>query len=160
MPPKGKKSKVPAPSEGSVPPQGPTLGEQLSYLHYLRPFKNPYYTKNVNRRTKGLKFVLAAERDKTRIEREKAKEAMEVDEETKREGSADADMPTYTSIEAPPSVMPQKHYCDITGLEAPYTDPATHLRYHDKSIYELIKTLSPDQEKAYLVARGVNPVVK
>jgi len=24
---------------------------------------------------------------------------------------------TDTSIEAPPSVWPQKHYCDITGLE-------------------------------------------
>lgn len=55
--------------------------------------------------------------------------------------------------------MPQRHYCDITGLEvihhlcsrslvtdcnllqAPYTDPATGLRYHDKSVYELIKGL-------------------
>ncbi|KAJ7737311.1 hypothetical protein B0H16DRAFT_1572066 [Mycena metata] len=34
---------------------------------------------------------------------------------------------TYTSIEAPLSLLPQKHYCDITGLEAPYTDPATKL---------------------------------
>ena len=68
---------------------------------------------------------------------------------------------TDTSIEAPPSVWPQKHYCDITGLEvgpmplfafsiltsydswfqAPYTDPATGLRYHDKSVYDVIKNL-------------------
>lgn len=46
-----------------------------------------------------------------------------------------------SSIEAPPSLIPQRHYCDITGLEAPYTDPATGLRYHDKSVYELIKGL-------------------
>lgn len=46
-----------------------------------------------------------------------------------------------SSIEAPPSFLPQRHYCDITGLEAPYTDPATGLRYHDKSVYELIKGL-------------------
>ena len=62
-------------------------------------------------------------------------------------------------------------------MQAPYTDPATNIRYHNKSIYELIKTLvrysipasalsilihvqTPDQEKAYLIARGVNPVVK
>jgi hypothetical protein len=25
-----------------------------------------------------------------------------------------------TSIEAPPSFMPQRHYCDITGLEVRY----------------------------------------
>ncbi|TEB18709.1 hypothetical protein FA13DRAFT_1745325, partial [Coprinellus micaceus] len=46
-----------------------------------------------------------------------------------------------SSIEAPPSVLPQRHYCDITGLEAPYTDPATGLRYHDKSVYALIQGL-------------------
>ncbi|KAF8519743.1 hypothetical protein BU17DRAFT_47408, partial [Hysterangium stoloniferum] len=127
-------------------------------LHLPRPFKNIYYAKNQNRRTKGLKFVLAAERDKTRQERERLKEAMEVDGGGGRDD--EAEMPTYTSIEAPPSVLPQKHYCDITGLEAPYTDPATNLRYHDKSIYELIKGLNPDTERAYLAARGVNPIVK
>ncbi|KAJ7708579.1 YL1 nuclear protein C-terminal domain-containing protein [Mycena metata] len=67
---------------------------------------------------------------------------------------------TYTSIEAPPSLLPQKHYCDITGLEAPYTDPATKLRYHDKSIYKLIKGLSASSVKEYLAARGVNSIVK
>lgn len=66
-----------------------TLGESLSYLHLPRPFKNPYYTKNVNRRTKGLKFVLAGEREKIRQERDKAKDAMDVDgqEPKEEEGS-------------------------------------------------------------------------
>jgi hypothetical protein len=63
------------------------------------------------------------------------------------------------SIEAPPSVVPHRHLCDITGLEvrtfsllssppltlpsqkAPYTDPATGIRYHDKSVYEIVKGL-------------------
>ncbi|KAJ7708589.1 hypothetical protein B0H16DRAFT_1632298 [Mycena metata] len=67
---------------------------------------------------------------------------------------------TYTSIEAPPLLLPQQHYCDITGLEAPYTDPATKLRYHDKSIYELIKGLSASPVKEYLAACGVNSIVK
>ncbi|KAF8634837.1 hypothetical protein AX17_004087 [Amanita inopinata Kibby_2008] len=70
------------------------------------------------------------------------------------------EVPTYTSIEAPPSVWPQKHYCDITGLEAPYTDPATGLRFHDKSVYEIVKGLSASTVKDYLVARGVSTVVK
>ncbi|KAF8134518.1 hypothetical protein EV363DRAFT_1323749 [Boletus edulis] len=48
----------------------------------------------------------------------------------------------------------------ITGLEAPYTDPRTGLRYHDKSVYDLIKNLSPSVAKDYLSARGVNPIVK
>jgi len=39
------------------------------------------------------------------------------------------DLPTYTGIEAPPSLLPAKKYCDLTGLEAKYTDPKTRLRY-------------------------------
>ncbi|THH04913.1 hypothetical protein EW145_g5177 [Phellinidium pouzarii] len=31
------------------------------------------------------------------------------------------DIPTYASIEAPPSILPQKRYCDITGLESRIT---------------------------------------
>lgn len=89
-----------------------------------------------------------AERERRRLERQDGN--MELDPEP-------AEMPTCTlfghefairtqlcedaSIEAPPSVLPLRHYCDITGLEAPYTDPATGLRYHDKSIYQVIKSL-------------------
>ena len=69
-----------------------------------------------------------------------------------------ADSDSDTSIEAPPSLLPARKYCDITGLEvhispvcglspylikvkAHYTDPATGLRYHDKNVYQLIKGL-------------------
>jgi len=70
------------------------------------------------------------------------------------------EVPTYTSIEAPLSIWPPKHYCDITGLEAPYTDPSTGLRFHDKSIYDVVKGLSTSTAKDYLSARGVSTVVK
>jgi hypothetical protein len=71
---------------------------------------------------------------------------------------------------------------DIIRRQAPYTDPATDLRYHDKSVYELIKGLvrsaplpfprwpltillaptiqSASAAKEYLSARGVNPIVR
>ena len=51
-----------------------------------------------------------------------------------------------TSVEAPPSLLPAKRYCDITGLQvrgtltqAPYTDPKTRLRYHSAEIYDIVK---------------------
>ncbi|KAI9068879.1 hypothetical protein FKP32DRAFT_109037 [Trametes sanguinea] len=167
MPPKGsgKRKLNTVYSDDSPTPPVPTLAEQLSYLHNPRPFKNPNYTKNVNRRTKNLKAVLTQERERERTERERRRqereENMDVDGEKKAEDMPlDEDMPTYASIEAPPSVLPQRRYCDITGLEGPYTDPATGLRYHDKSIYELIKGLSATAAKEYLSARGVNPIVK
>ncbi|KAI9437003.1 hypothetical protein H4582DRAFT_1854002 [Lactarius indigo] len=168
MPPKGSTRKKPsaAPStEGTATPQIPTLAEQLSILSAPRPFKNPAYTKNASRRTKNLKTVLGQERERERLEREKRRkereEAMEVDGATSVGPVVEDDMPSYLSIEAPPSVLPQRRYCDITGLEAPYTDPITGLRFHDKSIYELIKGLvSTPLRKTYLGARGVNPIVK
>ncbi|KAA1475453.1 hypothetical protein DENSPDRAFT_842234 [Dentipellis sp. KUC8613] len=166
MPPKGagrKRGAVSTSAEGSATPQVPTLAEQLSYLHSPRPFKNPNYTKNVNRRAKNLKAVLGQERERERQEREKRRvereQAMEVDGDA-QDVPLEEDYPTYHSIEAPPSLLPQRHYCDITGLEAPYTDPVTGLRFHDKSIYELIKGLTTSAAKDYLSARGVNPIVK
>lgn len=44
------------------------------------------------------------------------------------------------SVEAPPSLLPAKKYCDITGLAAPYTDPKSRLRYHSAEIYELVRS--------------------
>lgn len=163
MPPKGTTKKKAA-NDGSTT-HTPTLAEQLSYLHSPRPFKNPNYTKNANRRTKNLKTVLGQERERERIERERRRQekdsqAMDIYEAKKELVDANEEISTYLSIEAPPSVLPQRHYCDITGLEAPYTDPRTGLRYHDKSVYELIKNLSPSAAKDYLAARGVNPVVR
>jgi len=168
MAPKGgnrKKGGVVTASDGTSTPHIPTLGEQLSYLHAPRPFKNPHYTKNINRRAKNLKTVLSQEREREKVARERkrlekeeravngAGDVMDVDGE-------EEDLPSYASIEAPPSFMPQRHYCDITGLEAPYTDPVTGLRYHDKSVYELVKGLSASAAKDYLSARGVNPIVR
>ncbi|KAH9958668.1 hypothetical protein BGW80DRAFT_1373374, partial [Lactifluus volemus] len=159
-----KKASAAPSAEGTATPQMPTLAEQLSILSAPRPFKNPAYTKNASRRTKNLKTVLGQERERERLEREKRRlereEAMEVDGTATTGAVVEDDVPSYLSIEAPPSVLPQRRYCDITGLEAPYTDPITGLRFHDKSIYELIKGLSASAAKDYLSARGVNPIVK
>jgi INO80 complex subunit C len=79
-----------------------------------------------------LKTVLSQERERDRLDREKRRaERMDVDGNG---GVEEEDIPTCEelgllshffnrcflsdlSIEAPPSVLPQRHYCDITGLE-------------------------------------------
>ena len=50
-------------------------------------------------------------------------------------------VPADTTLHPPPSLLPAKKYCDITGLEAPYRDPKTTLQFHSKEIYEILKTL-------------------
>lgn len=69
---------------------------------------------------------------------------------------------TYTNIESAPSLHPssQRHYCDITGLPAPYTDPKTRLRYHDAEVFRLIRTLGQGSTEGYLAARGAHTVLK
>ncbi|KAG7090981.1 hypothetical protein E1B28_010048 [Marasmius oreades] len=160
MPPKGGKKKATTTSDGTSTPHIPSLAEQLSYLHEPRPFKNPYYTKNVNRRAKNLKNVLTQERERERAERERRLQEKADGGSMDIDGEPEEEIPTYTSIEASPSFLPQKHWCDITGLEAPYTDPTTGLRYHDKNVYALIKGMSASIAKDYLSARGVHSVVK
>ncbi|KAJ9652215.1 hypothetical protein H2198_008519 [Neophaeococcomyces mojaviensis] len=68
---------------------------------------------------------------------------------------------TYTNIESAPSLYAaKKHYCDITGLPARYTDPKTKLRYHNQEIFGVVRTLPPGGPDQYLAARGANVVLK
>lgn len=69
---------------------------------------------------------------------------------------------TYTNIESAPSLHPahQKQYCDITGIPSRYTDPKTKLRYYDKEIFGVVRTLGPGGPDSYLAARGANVVLK
>lgn len=64
------------------------------------------------------------------------------------------------NIEAPPSLLPKRKYCDVTGLEAHYTDPKTGLRYHSAQVYAFIKKLSTAQIQECLSFRNAHVVLK
>jgi INO80 complex subunit C len=70
------------------------------------------------------------------------------------------DAPTYVSVQAPPSMLPAKKYCDITGQVAKYTHPQTKLRYSEADLYQVISGLTTDQIEAYLELRGANATIK
>lgn len=80
-----------------------TLSEQLSYTNAPRPFKNPAYNKNVNRRAKNVKNVLAQERERERQERERRRqlkeEKMDIDGDvTKQQADLlEEDLPSCSS---------------------------------------------------------------
>jgi INO80 complex subunit C len=69
---------------------------------------------------------------------------------------------TYTNIEGAPSLHPahSKHYCDITGLPSRYTDPKTRLRYHDKEVFAVVRTLPQGVAENYLAVRGAHVILK
>lgn len=45
------------------------------------------------------------------------------------------------TVSAPPSLLPAKKYCDITGLPAKYTDPKTKLHYRGLDVLDVIRGL-------------------
>jgi INO80 complex subunit C len=90
---------------------------------------------------------------------------------------------TYSSIEAAPSILPARKYCDITGLlvpffflfhfnffcfwtrlwalQAPYTDPRTGLRFANAEVYRFIKEqLTEEGIEKYLSLRNAKPRTK
>jgi len=63
---------------------------------------------------------------------------------------------TYSSLEAPPSFRPAKKYSDISGIEAPYTDPQTKLNYACSEEFAEIRKLPSDIVQGYLALRKAN----
>ncbi|CAK7897409.1 chromatin-remodeling complex subunit Ies6p [[Candida] anglica] len=71
------------------------------------------------------------------------------------------DTPTYTSLTAPPTLVPQKHYCDITGLPGTYKNPSNGLRYYNVEIYrDVIRNMPSGVDQEYLGLRGANVILK
>merc|ERR1711977_345557 len=66
----------------------------------------------------------------------------------------------WSSIEAGPSLMPKKEYSDLSGFEAPYTDPKTRLRYASVEEYKKVKAMTDERVQATLAVRGANVVFK
>ncbi|SPO05995.1 probable IES6 INO80 chromatin remodeling complex subunit 6 [Cephalotrichum gorgonifer] len=75
-------------------------------------------------------------------------------------GAGAAPSATYTNIESAPSLAYPKRYCDVTGLPAPYLDPKSRLRYHDREVFNLIRSLPQGVAEQYLEARGAHTVLK
>lgn len=71
-----------------------------------------------------------------------------------------APIATYTNIESAPSLAPLKHYCDVTGLPAPYLDPKTRMRYHNREVFATIRSLPNGVGEQFLEARGAHTVLK
>lgn len=99
-----------------------------------RPFKNPHWTPKP-RRNKNIK----------QIQLEEARALTQ---------PLQTDAVTYALLEAPPSLLPARKYCDITGLPAKYTDPKSGLRYCNAEIYATIRTLSHGVDQEYLKLRS------
>jgi|ERR1700735_1268032 INO80 complex subunit C len=146
----------PTPSGTSTPNNTVNL-EALDFGHPTphppRPFKSAPTKQRALRRNKNLKQIL---QDEQKALAALAAETMDTTNGSNTKASVRGKLGRtlrveglqWGDIDAPPSLLPQKKYCDITGLESKYTDPKTKLRYHNTEVYAVIQTLpaSIDQQ--------------
>lgn len=76
------------------------------------------------------------------------------------DGTPRKEIITYHTPTAPPSLLPPKKYCDITGLHAAYTDPRTKLRYKGLEVWHVVRGLGPGGDQAYLALRNAQTSLK
>jgi INO80 complex subunit C len=148
----------PSPSASSASTPAPTVNlEALDFGHPVphvpRPFKSAASKPRTSRRNKNLKQIL---QDEQKALAAQAAETADATNGTSTKASVRGKLGRtlrveglqWSDIDAPPSLLPQKKFCDITGLEAKYTDPKSKLRFHNTEVYAVIQTLpaSVDQE--------------
>src|SRR5271154_5481253 len=144
----------PAPS-GTSTPSSVNL-ESLDFghpnSHYPRPFKTPPSRSRHPRRNKNLKQILQEEQKTLVTQASKSEVENGSNPKPSVRGRSNKTLRVeglqWSDIDAPPSLLPQKKYCDITGLEGKYTDPKTKLRFNNAEVYAVIQSLpaSIDQE--------------
>ncbi|SCV71812.1 BQ2448_4506 [Microbotryum intermedium] len=141
--------------------------EEHSYTHLPKPFKSAQWAqRSSSRRNKNLKQVVVLEKERVDKVIRTRSETWVAGTPVANGGSATTtttglmDVDSYMSIDAAPSVLPAKKYCDVTGLEAKYVDPASTLRYHNPEVYEVIKTFQPGVIQSYLANRGQGVVLR
>ncbi len=61
--------------------------------------------------------------------------------------------PSFLNIEAPPSTLPTKKYCDITGLPAKYSDPKTKVRFANVDAFQYERQLPEHRVEEFLALR-------
>lgn len=69
-------------------------------------------------------------------------------------------LPKYATIEAGPSLYPAKKYCDLTGQVAKYVDPKTKLRYANKELFAVVRSLPNDVVQGMLAIRNAHVVLR
>ena len=59
----------------------------------------------------------------------------------------------YCDLEAGPSLLPKKKYCDFTGLTSCYNELHTGIRYYNSQIYKISQNIPQPIKDQYLNIR-------
>ena len=70
-----------------------------------------------------------------------------------KEGKDAISYKIYCDIEAGPSILPKKKYCDFTGLTSNYNELHTGIRYYNSQIYKMSQNIPQPIKDQYLNIR-------
>ncbi len=70
-----------------------------------------------------------------------------------KEGKDAISYKIYCDIEAGPSILPKKKYCDFTGLISNYNELHTGIRYYNSQIYKMSQNIPQPIKDQYLNIR-------
>ena len=70
-----------------------------------------------------------------------------------KEGKDAISYKIYCDIEAGPSILPKKKYCDFTGLTSNYNELHTGIRYYNSKIYKMSQNIPQPIKDQYLNIR-------
>ena len=70
-----------------------------------------------------------------------------------KEGKDAISYKIYCDIEAGPSILPKKKYCDFTGLTSNYNELHTGIRYYNSQIYKMSQNIAQPIKDQYLNIR-------
>lgn len=127
-------------TESSNPQAPPTIAE-ANANGMPKTFRNSSWKAPKNR-NKNIKAIIAEE------QRRLADKDLGIDDIT------------YFNIDAPPSLIPSKAYCDITGLEGKYRSPSTNLRFYNQEVAQVVRDIPPGVDQQYLELRGANIILR
>ena len=70
-----------------------------------------------------------------------------------KEGKDAISYKIYCDIEAGPSILPKRKYCDFTGLTSNYNELHTGIRYYNSQIYKMSQNIPQPIKDQYLNIR-------
>ena len=121
------------------------------------PIKLTNYNENKNKDNHPINYSLnfknKAFESKLRAKTEKNYRNSKNMKNLGKEGKDAISYKIYCDIEAGPSILPKKKYCDFTGLTSNYNELHTGIRYYNSQIYKMSQNIPQPIKDQYLNIR-------
>ena len=131
----------------------PNLISNKNNIDIQIPIKKFNYNKDGHPINYSLNFKNKNFESKLRAKTEKSYRNSKNMKNLGKEGKDAISYKIYCDIEAGPSILPKKKYCDFTGLISNYNELHTGIRYYNSQIYKMSQNIPQPIKDQYLNIR-------